>query len=200
MSDVLLPPNATPQELAMEQASARVGDVPTPVRDVWNPDTCPAALLPWLAWAYSVDNWDATWTPAQQRDSIRASVDVHRYKGTIGAVRDALDALGFTVVIQEWFNKLPEGEPYTFDVILTTDQIGIDQSAMAKILRVIEGTKNLRSHISTIRPTIKTASNIFIGGVMGMGSDLTISFGGYTLMLNGTFVLDGSQTLSGFRL
>ena len=48
----LLPRNATGAERAIEGATARVGAVPTPFRDLWNPDTCPAALLPWLAWAY----------------------------------------------------------------------------------------------------------------------------------------------------
>jgi P2-related tail formation protein len=50
----LLPPNVSGLERALEQASARVGDIPVPIDPLWNPATCPARLLPWLAWALSV--------------------------------------------------------------------------------------------------------------------------------------------------
>lgn len=174
MSD-LLPPNATPQEAALEGATSRISNVPVLVRDIWNADTIPAGLLPWLAWAYSVDEWSADWTPAQRREAIKRSVSVHRYKGTIGAVREALDALGYIVVIQEWFNKLPEGEAYTFNVQLTTDQVGIDQPALAKIFQVINSTKNLRSHLEEIEPIVVTRSEVFLGGVNGIGTEVDVT-------------------------
>jgi phage tail P2-like protein len=91
----LLPPNATPQEAAIEAATARIGEVPVPNATLWNPATCPAALLPWLAWALSVDEWDGTWPEARQREVIAASVAVHRRKGTRGAVVAALAAAGY---------------------------------------------------------------------------------------------------------
>ena len=91
----LLPPNATPQETAIEAATARIADVPVPNASLWTPATCPAALLPWLAWALSVDDWDGTWPEARQRAVIAASVGVHRRKGTRGAVVAALAAAGY---------------------------------------------------------------------------------------------------------
>ncbi|MNT00427.1 Phage tail protein [compost metagenome] len=149
--------------------------MPTPVRDIWNADTIPAGLLPWLAWAYSVDEWSANWTPEQQREAIKRSVSVHRYKGTIGAVREALDALGYGVVIQEWYQKLPEGEPYTFNVKLTTGQVGIDQPALAKIFQIINSTKNLRSHLEGVETIVVTGSEVFLGGasMIGIEEDVT---------------------------
>jgi phage tail P2-like protein len=81
----LLPPNASPQEAAIEAATARIADVPVPNASLWTPATCPAALLPWLAWALSVDEWDGTWPEERQRAVIAASVGVHRRKGTRGA-------------------------------------------------------------------------------------------------------------------
>lgn len=95
MSETLLPHNATPQEIALDLATARVGDVPVDIRTVMTSDACPAALLPWLAWALSVDEWDAAWTEETKRAAIAASVAVHRRKGTVGAVRAAIDAAGY---------------------------------------------------------------------------------------------------------
>jgi len=69
--------------------------VPVPNATLWTPATCPAALLPWLAWALSVDEWDGTWPEERQRAVIAASVAVHRRKGTRGAVVAALAAAGY---------------------------------------------------------------------------------------------------------
>jgi len=92
--NALLPPNSTPVERGFEAAGARMTALPVPVRNAWNPATCPAQLLPWLAWALSVDNWDPTWTEDQQPAVIAASVVVHRRKGTPAAMREALSAAG----------------------------------------------------------------------------------------------------------
>lgn len=88
----LLPLNSTPAERAIEGATDR--PVPAPIRDLWNPDRCPAALLPWLAWALSVDDWDASWTEEVQRAVIAASIEIHRHKGTIWAMKRAVQAAG----------------------------------------------------------------------------------------------------------
>lgn len=106
MSDVatLLPNNATGGELALEQAMARVGSVSVGIRPIWNPDTCPENLLPWLAWALSVDNWDPGWSDDAKREVVRKSVGVHKRKGTKGAVVEALRAAGYgdAVVIENF--------------------------------------------------------------------------------------------------
>jgi phage tail P2-like protein len=89
----LLPPNASGLERAVEQAikpheHARI--VPT----LWNAQTCPASMLPWLAWACSVEDWDHTWPVEQKRAAIAASFDEHRHKGTPYAIRKALEVRG----------------------------------------------------------------------------------------------------------
>jgi len=109
MSD-LLPPNATPQERAISRSVDRA--VPVPVRTLWNPATCPEGILPWLAWSLSVDEWDASWPVDQKRAAIAASIETHRRKGTIGALRRALQALGYEVEIDE-----KTGDAYTFRLL-----------------------------------------------------------------------------------
>lgn len=171
----LLPHNATAQERAISEAVARLGAVPTPIRDVWNADTCPPALLAWLAWAFSVDQWDASWTVAQQREVIRRSVEVHRYKGTIGAVRDALAALLIDAQVQEWFNQTPAADPYTFRLLLEVDQAGIDQATAAALLGVIERTKNLRSHLAEVALTVRSVGGPHVVAAAGVGHEITLA-------------------------
>lgn len=139
----LLPINATPQEVALEQSTARISDVPTPLREVWNPNTCPASLLPWLAWALSVDEWNPTWTDDQKRNIIRSSVEIHRHKGTIGSVRRVAESFGLGLSIQEWWQKSPQGTPHTFSLIVSADQI--PSGALATVIESIKRVKPVRS-------------------------------------------------------
>ncbi|AXF38224.1 putative tail protein II [Ralstonia phage phiRSP] len=178
MSD-LLPPNATPQERAIAEAVARISDVPADgARAMWNPDTCPASLLPWMAWAFGVDFWEPSWSEEQKRGAIKSAVAVQRYKGTIGAVKEAMGALGFAVTIQEWFQMIPEGNPYTFDVIVETSQVGIDDGDLAKIISFIERTKNLRSHLRAGRQVISPKAGPIIAGALCMGQEVTVRYDG----------------------
>ncbi len=97
MSDVasLLPPNASATERAVEQATARLGAVPVPLRDVVDPDTCPSALLPWLAWAWGIDEWDDKWSDGAKRESIRRAYAVHAHKGSVHSIREVLASAGY---------------------------------------------------------------------------------------------------------
>lgn len=95
MPDHLLPPNATAQEIALDAATARIGEVPTPLRDVWNPKTCPPDLLPWLAWAFGVDEWDVNWSDDAKRATIGNAVSVQRRKGSVWSIKRAIAAAGY---------------------------------------------------------------------------------------------------------
>lgn len=93
MSESLLPPNATALELALEGALS-TPPLPVPIATLWNPETCPERLLPWLAHALSVDFWEPDWPEETKRRVIRESVQVHRKKGTRRSVERALGAMG----------------------------------------------------------------------------------------------------------
>lgn len=95
MSDTLLPANATPQERALEGATARVRDVPVPIRELWNADTCPADKLGFLAWAFGVDEWDPAWTEEAKRATIRDAVMVQSRKGSVWSIRRVLANAGY---------------------------------------------------------------------------------------------------------
>ena len=185
MSD-LLPPNASPQERALSLATGR--DVPTPVRSVWNPDTCPAELLAWLAWAFSVDEWDGTWTEAQKRSYIKRSIEVQKFKGTIGSVKAALSALFYEAQIQEWFNQVPPGDPYTFKVLLSADQVGIGEAAIESLFSVVDRVKNLRSHLGPIELSAKTTTGPTLATCAGLGSEISVSYHATPLVLSETTI------------
>jgi len=166
MTTRLLPPNASPLEQAAEAAiNSAIESIDVPLRDLWNPDTCPAALLPWLAWTLSVDVWDSSWPEATQRAVIAESVTVHRTKGTPGGLRRALQAMGYgDVEVLERVKYLRDGTydrnssithgdklaPYEFDVVLNIGAIP-DQSTVDEINARIRHYKNARSHLAALR-------------------------------------------------
>lgn len=95
MPDSLLPHNASGQERELERVTGPALAPAFLLQSLWSPQGCPEELLPWLAWAFSVDNWDPNWAEADKRDVIAGSVDVHRHKGTVGAVKNALTTSGY---------------------------------------------------------------------------------------------------------
>ena len=80
----LLPSNAAPVELAISRANAARRPLSAHlVRDVFDPKTCPADLLGYLAWSLSVDVWRDEWPEELKRHVIgRAFLD-QRLKGSL---------------------------------------------------------------------------------------------------------------------
>lgn len=174
MSD-LLPANATAQERAISDAIERAAAVPVVVRQVWNPDTCPSNLLAWLAWAFSADSWGISWSDEQRRGAIKASVAAHKYKGTIGAVREAMAGLFFDVQVQEWFNQIPAGSPYTFRILIGVSQVGASQTQMASLFDVVDSSKNLRSHLESVELIVSTPAGPYAAAATSIGNEITLT-------------------------
>lgn len=79
----LLPPNRTAWEHALSLTSAARRPLPAHViRDALDPWTCPEHLLPWLAWAWSIDLWSDGWSTERKRRVVAHAVRLHRLKGT----------------------------------------------------------------------------------------------------------------------
>ncbi|WP_315807486.1 phage tail protein I [Pseudomonas sp. C9-3] len=170
----LLPHNSSALERALGQVGAHATDLPVILRSLWNPETCPLNLLPWLAWAWSVDDWDDAWTERQKRDTVAQALAVQRIKGTTGAVKRALGALGMPVRIQEWFNQTPAGQPYTFRLLLDVDQSPLTKTDLGRLLDVVNSTKNLRSHLETLLLTVSSLATTRVAVVACLGSDICL--------------------------
>ena len=74
-----------------------------PIRHLYDPDTCPTALLPYLACFISVDAPSVDFSETQLRQLIRDSYVLHTRKGTIQALKDVIASLGYRL------NRIEEG-------------------------------------------------------------------------------------------
>jgi hypothetical protein len=94
----LLPPNATRFEVALDRCEDGTLNIPVPLRDLWRPETCPAHLLPFLAWGLSVDLWEEDWPEGRKRRICAEALKLHRLKGTLDGVKRLLAYIDARVV------------------------------------------------------------------------------------------------------
>ncbi|MGM0825699.1 MAG: phage tail protein I [Pseudomonadota bacterium] len=144
----LLPHNTTPLERAAAEALAEIQRVPVPLRQLWNPNDCPAHLIPYLAWALSVDRWDPTWSTEAKRDVCRSAWAVHKRKGTISALRRVVEPLGYLLEVDEWFEQQPEGPRGTFALRIGVLDTGITDAMYEELTRLIDDAKPRTRHIT----------------------------------------------------
>lgn len=78
----LLPLSATQLERVISAAGERVQAIPTPLDTIKRPDVTPPALLPFLAWEYSVDVWKTAWPVGAKRTVTGSWFLDHATKGT----------------------------------------------------------------------------------------------------------------------
>lgn len=165
----LLPPNRQPLETALERVLHHKYSTRTPelIADAHDPQRCPAHLLPWLAYAESVDVWSDDWTEARKRTVIAASLPIHRIKGTRGAIELALAALGQTAELIEWWETPGQQPPCTAILRFDAETHRATGIAMRDVLEAVNRSKRLSLHISTL---MDDAANI---GMAGLSAAIT---------------------------
>lgn len=173
----LLPPSSTTLERAAANSGAGLSALPTPPRHVRNPLTCPPALLPFLAWELSVDEWNSGWGEGVKRAVLASSVTIHRHKGTLGAVRRALQAIfgdvEFTIIegagagiydgskLHSGLHVYGASESWAEYIVLVDQAISIAQAASVR--RLISWVAPARCRLSALN--FQQAINAYDGTI-----------------------------------
>lgn len=158
MTADLLPDGAMHFERELAALSAALDAIdPSVIETIWDAWRCPAALLPWLAWALSVDVWDDGWAEPVKRQAIADSPDYHRIKGTVQAVNSALGLSGRPFDLTEWFERVPVGRRGTARIFVETT---LDD--VPRILRAI------RPLVMSAKP--KSRAVVFGAGELASGT------------------------------
>lgn len=136
-------------------------------------------------------------TSTQKRQVIKTSLYNHSIKGTVESLEVALNSLGFPVIVQEWFNMVPVGKPYTFKLYIKTSQDSVSVTDYKELFKVVRAYKNLRSHLVDTTVLLNSPSNLQVNAMTQAGheSEFVKSAGG--LHLDGTWALDGTKKLNG---
>ncbi|UAX41250.1 phage tail protein I [Pasteurella canis] len=149
-NQTLLPTGSTTLEKRAAQIMKSAVENPVIIADLINPDRCPVHLLPYLAWAFSVDKWDENWSEEVKRIAIKQSFFIHKHKGTIGAVKRVVEPIGYLVELKEWFQTQPQGKEGTFSLTVEVSETGLNEQTYNELVRLVNDVKPVSRHISQL--------------------------------------------------
>ena len=169
----LVPSNASSIERDMAALTAYVDQIdPAIVATIWDAWRCPTVLLPWLAWALSVDIWDDAWTEIDKRQAIADSPEYHRRKGTLWAIERLLALDGQPYELTEWFDRVPQGRRGTLSVHIEADLDRI--GGILKRIRPLLMTSKPKSRPFFLGSGDVIHGDIVIGGSVLIEEDIDV--------------------------
>ena len=168
----LMPPGSSALERRLAEACSGISGLNVPLRNLWNPASCPVSFLPYLAWAFSVDRWDESWPESIKRQVVSDAFYIHQHKGTISAIRRVVEPFGFLIRVVEWWNN---GEaPGTFRLDIGVQDQGITEETYAELERLISDAKPCSRHLLGMSINLQSGGTFFTGAASYDGDDLTV--------------------------
>ncbi|EPL2474283.1 phage tail protein I [Klebsiella pneumoniae] len=177
MNSSLLPPSSTGWMRSAEGVTARLSAITIALRTLWTPTACPVDLLPYLAWALSVDRWDRDWPAARKVAAIQQSYWLHRRKGTRAAVRRVIEDMGFSATFAEWFDV--GDEPGTFRLEVDVSDVGLTPKTLDELNRLIGDAKPVSRHLAQLTISTSATAMAWIGAGVFDGEVVTVYPRGY---------------------
>ncbi|HFR0339294.1 TPA: phage tail protein I [Klebsiella pneumoniae] len=177
MNNTLLPPSASAWMRSAEVATAKLSGITVAIRTLWTPTACPVDLLPYLAWALSVDRWDKGWPAAKKVGAIQRSYWLHRRKGTRAAVRRVIEDMGFSATFAEWFDV--GDAPGTFRLEVDVNDVGLTPKTLDELNRLIGDAKPVSRHLAQLVIATSAHGYAWAGAAVIDGEITTVYPPGY---------------------
>lgn len=198
--DSVLPPYLqVPHMLAFDLiAKSRFDDLELDAALVYMIDTVNESALYYLAEQFDVlgfKGWRLADTVEKQRSLIKRAIELHRFKGTIWAIKEALRTIGYpdatiTEHVQHWAG---------FTIQLNAGNIPITVAMMEEVVEMVKEYKNVRSHLMGIEFEVTFGDEITITDssyeAPGDNYNDGISVGG-DFRYNGAEQYDGTRNYS----
>lgn len=120
-----------------------------------------------IATQWDVRVWRESWTDDLKRSVLSTAIIDKRKRGTVSAVKGALESISSIATIVEWWQKNPKGTPHTFTVYATVSEFEgtLDSELQEDILALIDDNKPLRSHYDFVLQTTGRGEIGFVGVV-----------------------------------
>lgn len=201
MSDSLLPVNIQTPDLVVfdEIVRKRINQIPIEKLLVYFIDIVDEKALYTLAAQFDLlgfKGWRLADTNEKRRALIRGAIELHRFKGTIYAIRRALASIGYPDI------KITEhvGHWAGFTVDLNVGEEPVNADQMAAVLEMVKEYKNVRSHLAGIKFDLFFEDGLVVTdtsfeGPATMYND-PVGFGG-DFTYNGDYLFDGTKNYSG---
>lgn len=189
-NNTLLPPGSSVLERRLALTCSGISDLQVPLRDLWNPATCPVRFLPYLAWAFSVDRWDESWAESTKRRVVQDAFYIHQHKGTISAVRRVVEPFGFLIRVLEWWQS--SEQPGTFRLDIGVQDQGITEETYLELERLISDAKPCSRHLVGMSINLQTAGPAYVGASSYIGEEITVYPYFAETIISGGAIYDGA--------
>lgn len=191
LSDVLA---AAPHIAAWEKLfKNRLNGIDLSVSLVYLIDTVDASVLPYLAQQFDVTGyggWRLAETETQKRELLKQAIELHKYKGTIWAIQQAMASVGFPdAVIEEHV-----GHWARFRVWVSIQNRSINAKMVADLREMILFWKNERSWLEDIAFRVDMEDSITLVDDYALGKEINE---GDNLHVGGNFLYNGAAAYDG---
>lgn len=137
----------------------------------------PNSVLPYIAKQYHVtgdEGWNDCTTREEKLDLLSNAVDIHRKKGTVGAVKKAINIDGYSATYRHW--KEYGGIPHHFKIAIDLNNLGISEELQNSIKKKIEECKQLRAKLDALNIYVSETNNINVKTAVCLGEMITVDF------------------------
>lgn len=163
-------------------------------------DTIDATLLPYLAEQFDVLGYKGmklATNESEQREIIKRAIELHRFKGTLWAVKEALTAVGYgdCEIIEH-----VDGNPFKFRVIVDIGTHPVNVLEISEVVKMIDEYKNARSHLVDLSYTLYLGEDLIaptdeLTDSLASTDDDSITAGG-DFRHDGTYLRNGDRNYS----
>lgn len=105
-----------------------------------------------MAAAWDASVWRQSWPINIKRSVLNNVILEKKKRGTLGAVKKAIETIGSYTSITEWWQETPKGTPHTFKVIasLNNYESVLESDLQEDLFGLIDDAKPVRSHYDFI--------------------------------------------------
>ncbi|SHN45954.1 phage tail protein [Chitinophaga sp. CF418] len=158
-------------------------------------DTVDASLLPALAEQFDVlgyKGFKLAQTEFDQRQIIKRAIELHKYKGTEWAIKEALKSIGFADIelIKTGYDHWAK-----FGIRITNEALQLTDNAFFDITQMVKEYKRAVCVLEEIRVTIQVEDALFVEDVSA--SVLAAISAEDTINLSGIIKYDGQEEFDG---
>lgn len=108
-----------------------------------------------IAYAWDASVWRESWTLEIKRNVLNNVIREKRKRGTLGAVKAAIETIGSVTDVKEWWQENPKGVPHTFKITARINHYPgvLDSELQEDLFALIDDAKPARSHYEFILST-----------------------------------------------
>jgi len=166
-------------------------------------DTVSESALSFLADQFDVLGYKGlrlATTTDQKREIIKRAIELHRFKGTVWAVKEALKTIGYPDAVLTEHVGTGAGAWATFRIEIDAGSNPVSAAAVDELVRMIDEYKNVRSHLLDISykisfdpDSITLTDESYEGPAVDDSDDLYV---GGDFRYNGAYTYNGDRNYS----